>query len=110
VTLYRAVDCYAGGSDIGTGSFDDSSQSAGCVHEEPGGAVFQERLIPQTPGAASVEDFYGNVWTGISTQAAFPVSCTCTQMQDTGAGVSWTFALNGATPVSQSSQLAFVEG
>lgn len=110
VVLYHAADCYAGGSDIGAGSFNASSQTVGCVHDNGDGTFFQEQFIPQTPGAQSVEDFYNNIWSDIATQTLLPGTCTCEQTQDNGAGLSWAFPLNGTTPITQSSQLAIVSG
>lgn len=110
VTLYHAQDCYAGESDIGTGSFDPASQSAGCIHEEANGAIFQERLTPQTPGAQSVEDFYSTIWSDVASQALLPGTCACSQLQDDGAATSWKFPLEGSTPIAHSLQFSFVEG
>ncbi len=110
VTLYHAQDCYAGESDFGTGSFDPASQAVGCVHEEGNGAMFQERLTPQTPGAQSVEDLYSTVWTDVATQTLLPGTCACSQLQDNGAATSWEFPLEGSSPIAHSLQLSFVEG
>jgi hypothetical protein len=110
VTLYHAQDCYAGESDFGTGSFDPASQSVGCVHEEPDGGLFQERLTPQTLGAESVEDFYATIWADVATQELLPGTCACSQLQDNGAATSWEFPLEGTTPIAHDLQFSFVEG
>ena len=110
VTLYHAQDCYAGESDFGTGSFDPASQSVGCVHEEPDGRLFQERLTPQTPGAQSVEDFYATIWADVATQALLPGTCACSLLQDNAAATSWEFPLEGTTPITHGVQVSFVEG
>ena len=108
--LYHAADCYAGGSDVGAGSFKASSQTVGCVHDNGDGTFFQEQFIPQTPGAQSVEDFYNSIWSDIATQTLLPGTCTCEQTQDNGAGLSRAFPLSGTTPITQSSQLVIVSG
>jgi hypothetical protein len=110
VVLYHAADCYAGGSDEGSGSFNSSSQTVGCVHDNGDGTFFQEQFTPQTSGAQSVEDLYSTVWSDIAIQTLLPGTCTCNETHDNGAGVSWAFPLNGTTPITQRLQLAIVEG
>jgi len=46
----------------------------------------------------------------VATQALLPGACTCSELQDNGAAVSWEFPLEGSASVAQSLQLSFVEG
>ncbi len=96
VVLYRAADCYLGGSDSGFGIVDPTTKSVGCreaVYDEiegvyvPGDRI--EQWVPITGGNNYYQAGYSEVWSQIGTHAALADSCECDQRQDNGAGISW---------------------
>jgi hypothetical protein len=111
VRLYRAADCYVGESDFGFGTFDQSSQAVGCLRTDPAGGEFQEQLRPLSPaGATSTEGFYGEIWSDVATQQPLADTCRCGEEIDDGVATSWGLNIQGVSPVSASSQFAFVPG
>jgi len=90
--LYRAFDCYLGGSDSGYGL--QSGGSVGCSenpNNTPPGRI--EQLVPITPGNNYYEAQYSEVWTAISTHLPFNDTCRCNEQIDNGAGVSWSITV-----------------
>jgi uncharacterized repeat protein (TIGR01451 family) len=90
--LYRAMDCYLGGSDSGYGFVTGSA--VGCsvnANNTPPGRV--EQLVPITPGNAYYEAGYSQVWSAIGAHAAFNNTCRCSENIDNGAGVSWNISI-----------------
>jgi len=109
VRLYRAADCYVGNSDFGYGTYDSASQAVGCLRTDPDGSEFQEQLRPLSPaGAGSVEAFFNDIWGDVATQGPLPETCSCGEELDDGVATSWELPLHGTTPVTASSQFAFV--
>jgi uncharacterized repeat protein (TIGR01451 family) len=99
--LYRAMDCYLGGSDSGFGFVTGSS--VGCsanANNSPPGRV--EQLVPITPGSSYYEAGYSQVWEAIGAHAAFDNTCRCTEDIDNGVGVSWNISVpaGGSATVS----------
>ncbi len=99
--LYRAFDCYLGGSDYGYGL--QSGSSVGCSENPnnmPPGRI--EQLIPITPGNNYYEAGYYEVWTAIGTHLPFNDTCRCGESIDNGAGISWnvTVPASGSTDIS----------
>src|ERR1051325_933416 len=86
--IFRAGDCFLGGSDEGTGGV--SGSSIACVQEETGRI---EEWVPITSGSSYFENNYDEVWARIGSHQAFNNTCECT-LDDNGAGLSWTFSLN----------------
>jgi hypothetical protein len=107
VQLFRAADCYVGNSDIGTGSYDSASQTAGCLHDNGDGTLTAEQLIPLTGGASSVEDLYSTVWGDIATPGPLPDTCQCSNSIDNGVATEWPLQLSGTRPVTASSLFTF---
>jgi uncharacterized repeat protein (TIGR01451 family) len=95
--LYRAGDCFLGGSDFGTGS--TSNGAIACVQPESGRI---EEWVPITGGSAYIETFYDTLWATIGSHAAFTNECDdCGgSTEDNSAGLSWSFTL--AAGASQS--------
>lgn len=99
--LYRAMDCYLGGSDSGYGFV--SGGAVGCAanaNNTPPGRV--EQLVPITAGNSYYEAGYSEVWAAIGAHAAFNNTCRCSENIDNGAGVSWGISVppNGSLTVS----------
>ena len=99
--LYRAGDCFLGGSDFGYGFTETfaTRKAVGCsvnANNTPPGRI--EEWVPLTGGNNWFQSFYATVWSAIGTQNAFNDTCGCTTLQDNGAGVSWSFTVTaGAT-------------
>lgn len=92
----------------GSGSFDTTTQTPGCVHDNGDGTDVTLQLVPLSPGAQSVEDQYNAVWSDIGSQNVLPGECdACDQTPDNGEATSWTPSLTGPAPVSESSRFAF---
>ena len=101
VVVYRALDCFLGGSDSGYGM--KSGDSVACSKNpdnSPADRVIQ--LIPLTTGSALYQSFYGTVWGVIGTHAMFDNSCACSISQDNGIGLSWKVVVpaGGSTTIS----------
>jgi uncharacterized repeat protein (TIGR01451 family) len=99
--LYRAMDCYLGGSDSGYGVV--SGGAVGCAvnaNNSPPARI--EELVPITSGNAYYEAFYDDVWAAIGAHTAFNNTCQCDNQIDNAAGVSWNINVpaNGSLTVS----------
>ena len=109
VQLYRAADCYVGNSDVGTGTYDAATNSPGCLRVQSDGTIVDELLLPLTPGATSVEDYYASVWSDVAAQGPLPNSCQCSASIDNGFATSWLLDLNGSNPVTAASRFSFAQ-
>jgi hypothetical protein len=109
VQLYRAADCYVGNSDVGTGTYDAATNSPGCLRVQSDGTIVDELLLPLTPGATSVEDYFASVWSDVGAQGPLPNSCQCSASIDNGFATSWLLDLNGSNPVTAASRFAFAQ-
>jgi len=86
--LFRAGDCFLGGSDEGLGQVTGSAIA--CVQEGTGRI---EEWVPISSGSHYYEAFYDDVWGWIGSHQEFPDTCECANNIDNGAGLSWTFTL-----------------
>jgi uncharacterized repeat protein (TIGR01451 family) len=94
--LYRAGDCFLGGSDFGFGFTEvfGNRKAVGCsvnANNTPPGRI--EEWVPLTGGNNFYQAHYSAVWSWIGTKAPFPDTCGCTTFQDNGGGISWVFTL-----------------
>ena len=102
VIVYRALDCYLGGSDSGYGF--EANGSIACAknaNNNPPDRLIQ--LIPLTPGSAYLQNGYNAVWGAIGTHQMFGNQCAqCSSTVDNGAGLSWsvTVPAGGTATVS----------
>ena len=104
--LYRALDCYLGGSDSGYGILNGTS--IGCSanpNNVPAGRI--EQLVPLTGGNDYYQSFYGSVWAAIGTHQPFPDTCDCTTQQDNGAGISWNITVPAGGSVTRANVTVF---
>jgi uncharacterized repeat protein (TIGR01451 family) len=104
--LYRAMDCYLGGSDSGYGLLNGTS--VGCsVNPNNSPADRIEQLVPLTGGNNYYQSFYSAVWSAIGTHLPFPDTCDCTTQQDNGAGISWNLDIPAGGSVTRSNATVF---
>jgi uncharacterized repeat protein (TIGR01451 family) len=94
--LYRAGDCFLGGSDFGFGFTEvfGSRKAVGCsvnANNSPPGRI--EEWVPLTGGDNFYQARYSSVWSWIGTKVTFPDTCDCTVFQDNGGGISWVLSL-----------------
>ncbi|MCK6546657.1 MYXO-CTERM sorting domain-containing protein [Myxococcota bacterium] len=92
--LYRAADCYLGGSDSGYGFYDGASGAIACSQNpdnSPQGRI--EQWLPITPGSNYFQSGYSTVWSQIALGGPFPDTCECQVQIDNGAGLSWPFTI-----------------
>jgi len=94
--LYRAGDCFLGGSDFGFGFTEvfGNRKAVGCsvnANNSPPGRI--EEWVPITGGDNFYQAFYSSVWSWIGTKVTFPDTCACTVFQDNGGGISWVFTV-----------------
>jgi uncharacterized repeat protein (TIGR01451 family) len=94
--LYRAGDCFLGGSDFGFGFTEvfGNRKAVGCsvnANNTPPGRI--EEWVPLTGGNNFYQARYSAVWSWIGTKAPFPDTCGCTTFQDNGGGISWAFTV-----------------
>jgi uncharacterized repeat protein (TIGR01451 family) len=104
--LYRAMDCFLGGSDSGYGMLNGTA--VGCSanpNNVPAGRI--EQIVPLTAGNNYYQSFYGSVWAAIGTHLPFPNTCDCTVQQDNGAGISWNITVPAGGSVTYSNITVF---
>jgi hypothetical protein len=108
--VYRAGDCYPQGTADGYGMVGPSGAIA-CTAQpapNPGGRMMQ--WIPITGGSSYRQGRYDAVWAAIGTRQPFPNTCSCTNPQNTGAGLSWSVTVPVGSPTDVSSQITFSPG
>lgn len=90
--LYRALDCYLGGSDTGYG---DSSGNTIACKASPGSTSpgRLQQFVPLTGGADRYEASYSEVWAAIGTHQRFNNTCRCSEEVDNAIGISWSVSL-----------------
>jgi uncharacterized repeat protein (TIGR01451 family) len=102
--VYRAGDCFLAESDDGFGVVDPGTKSIGCRAADemgnPGDRI--EMWIPITGGNNYYEANYFEVWDAIDTRDPFDDTCECDELQDNGAGISWTLSIPGGQSVTRS--------
>jgi uncharacterized repeat protein (TIGR01451 family) len=104
--LYRAMDCFLGGSDSGYGMLNGTA--VGCSanpNNVPAGRI--EQIVPLTAGNNYYQSFYGSVWAAIGTHLPFPNTCDCAVQQDNGAGISWNITVPAGGSVTYSNITVF---
>ncbi|MFC4819933.1 Ig-like domain-containing protein [Dokdonella ginsengisoli] len=91
--LYRAMDCYLGGSDAGYGRVDGNKIA--CKANPTSGAPDRiQQFVPLSGSASYYEAHYSQVWEAIGTHQPFNNTCPgCTQEVDNGMGISWNVAV-----------------
>ncbi|MBK6688977.1 MAG: hypothetical protein IPG45_31205 [Deltaproteobacteria bacterium] len=108
IVLYRAADCYLGGSDSGYGAVDPLSGAVSCSSNPDNNPPDRiEQWLPISSGASHFQAGYDTVWSWIATRAPFPDSCECTVQQDNGAGLSWSLTLAPGETTSRSHLTTF---
>jgi hypothetical protein len=114
VTLYRAGDCFLQDSDYGLGSVDFTTGAVACVDFvfDSASGVFVpgdriEQWLPVSPGSHFYENDYDALWILIGTQLPFDDTCTCTELMDNAAGLSWTFSVPAGGSVTRSHLTTF---
>lgn len=108
IILYRAADCFLGGSDSGYGAVDPLTGAVACTanpDNTPAGRI--EQWLPISAGSAHFQDGYDEVWSWIGTQAPFPDTCQCQVQIDNGAGLSWSFTLAPGASTTRSHLTTF---
>jgi len=114
VTLYRAGDCFLQDSDFGFGSVDATTGAVACVGTVldsasgsfvPGDRI--EQWLPLSPNSSYQESFYADLWAQIGTQTPFGDTCSCPNLIDNGAGLSWTFSVPAGGAITRSHLTTF---
>jgi len=104
--LYRAMDCYLGGSDSGYGLVNGTS--VGCstnANNTPPDRI--EQLVPLSGGNNYYQAGYSEVWAAIGTHTPFNNTCRCTEQIDNGAGLSWNIDIPAGGSVTRSNLTVF---
>jgi uncharacterized repeat protein (TIGR01451 family) len=97
--VYRAGDCFLGGSDFGYGFTETfgARNAVGCSvnpGNSPPGRI--EEWVPLTGGNNFYQNRFSSVWSQIGTKTSFPDTCACSTLQDNGAGISWAVTIAAA--------------
>ena len=106
--LYRAGDCFLGGSDVGFGVVNAAAGAVACAknaNNTPAGRI--EQLLPITGGNNYSENTYSTVWSQIGTKTALPNTCLCASAVDNGIGISWTVSIPAGSQVTRSHLTTF---
>lgn len=104
--LYRAGDCYLGGSDVGFGFVDGGKVACSKTADNvPVDRV--EQWIPISSGSSYYQAAFYEVWSWIGTQQPFPNTCECASEQDNGAGLSWSLSVPAGGTVTRSHLTSF---
>jgi uncharacterized repeat protein (TIGR01451 family) len=104
--LFRAFDCFLGGSDSGYGVVNGTGP--GCSQNPnnvPAGRI--EQIVPLDGGNNYYESGYNAVWAWIGTHAAFPNTCDCTTLEDNGSGISWNISVPAGGSITRSNLTVF---
>jgi uncharacterized repeat protein (TIGR01451 family) len=104
--LYRAMDCFLGGSDSGFGFV--TGNSVGCstnADNTPPDRI--EQLVPLSGGNSYYQAGYSEVWAAIGTHQPFNNTCRCTEQIDNGAGLSWNIDIPAGGSVTRSNLTVF---
>jgi hypothetical protein len=101
--LYHAGDCYLQESDSGYGFFDSGGRGIYCAqnaNNSPAGRILG--FVPQSPDSHFAERNYSEIWADISGGLNFADLCECDELQDNGAGLSWSISLAAGTVTTRS--------
>lgn len=104
--LYRAMDCFLGGSDSGYGVLNGTGP--GCSqnpNNTPAGRI--EQIVPLDGGNNYLETGYNEVWAAIGTHLPFANSCDCGTLEDNGAGISWNITVPAGGSITRSNLTVF---
>ncbi len=102
--LYRYGDCYLQNFDTGYGRVDDGAPA--CIVDPAQGQRI-EQWTPVTPGSHYFEGNYADGYSLIGQQVQFPDTCTCTELLDNGAGLSWPVSVAPGQSVTFSHETFF---
>ena len=102
--VYRAGDCYLGGSDSGYGIENASPGSIACSAGTASGSRVAQ-WTPISPGSNYLETTYGALWSAVASQTNFGNTCDCATFEDNGSGLSWSFNVPAASSVTESSTI-----
>ncbi|HYM14902.1 MAG TPA: hypothetical protein VEZ14_05035 [Dehalococcoidia bacterium] len=106
--IYRAGDCYLGGSDRGYGLAISASKTIACTataNNSPAGRI--EEWSPITPADHYLETGYNEVWVAIATGTDLPDTCDCATLEDNGAGINWDRTIAAGQSVTLSHLTTF---
>jgi hypothetical protein len=102
VILYRAADCFDASSDFSYGFVVGTSPGCSTTPDNtPPGRY--EQWISLIDVNNYYEAYYADVWRAIGSLTPFPDTCRCTELIDTGAGISWTISIPALGSVTESS-------
>jgi len=103
IVLYRAGNCFVGGSDFGYGALNAASASVACTTTPNGAAPMQElRFTPSATGDRYFEGASGTLWSAINLRADLSNSCVCASETENAVGLSWRRSLAPGASVSVS--------
>jgi len=108
IVLYRAADCFLGGSDFGYGWVDAPTRAVACSvnpNNDPAGRI--EQWLPLTGGNNYYHSGYNSVWGAIGAKEPFDDTCLCEDNLDNGAGISWSLTIPGGTSTIRSHLTTF---
>lgn len=106
VLMYRAMDCYLGGSDVGYGFV--TGTGPGCsknANNSPPGRI--EQLVPLSTDNKYYEAHYSTVWSAIGTHNPLPNTCACATSTDNGMAISWELTVPAGGQVTRSHLTVF---
>jgi hypothetical protein len=101
--LYHAGDCYLQNTDSGYGFFDPGGRGIYCsenANNTPAGRILG--FVPQSPDSHFAERNYSEIWGDISSGLNFGDFCECDELQDNGAGLSWSISLAAGAVTTRS--------
>lgn len=106
VLMYRAMDCYLGGSDYGYGFV--TGTAVGCAknaNNSPPDRI--EQLVPLSTDNKYYEASYSQVWAAIGTHLPLGNTCRCTENIDNGVAISWELTIPAGQQITRSHLTVF---
>ncbi|MEX0750717.1 MAG: hypothetical protein WD359_07890, partial [Dehalococcoidia bacterium] len=106
--LYRAGNCFVGGSNLGFGYADASTGAAGCATTANNSPV--ERFTAWEPITAADHYFAGaaaTLWTSINQRLDLSDACACTSPADNAVGINWRRTLDAGASATFSHRTRF---
>jgi len=99
--LYRALDCYLGGSDTGYG--DASGNTIACKASPSSTSPGRlQQFVPINGGGDRYEARYSEVWAAIGTHQRFNNTCRCDEEVDNAIGMSWAINVSPGASATRS--------